>query len=30
MDMFIVCISCIAAGYILRIAQEVGKQEGEE
>lgn len=29
MDMFIICISCIGAGYVLRLAQELQKQEGK-
>ena len=30
MEMFIVCIASIAAGYVLRLAQELQKQEIEE
>lgn len=27
MDMFIICLSCMAAGYFFRISQELEKQE---
>lgn len=30
MDMFIICIASLAAGYVLRMAQELQKQEIEQ
>ena len=30
MDMFIVCMACMAGGYILRLSQELQKEEVKE
>ena len=30
MDMFLICIASVAAGYVMRLAQEIFKQEETE